>query len=652
MKNTLPKPEGIFLSDGLYKRHMQLAHPKYRADIDGLRAVAILAVVGFHAFPAVLKGGFVGVDIFFVISGFLISGIIFGNLENNSFSFAEFYRRRIRRIFPALIAVLIASLVWGWFVPLPSVYRQLGRHIAASAAFYSNFVLWHEAGYFDAAALNKPLRHIWSLAIEEQFYIIWPLLVWLIWKKRLGRLAVCLGIILASFYINARLVPNHQIAAFYSPLSRFWELTAGSLLAYLTLHPPAFYARLAERTVLPNANAKAIAGMLLIVSTVFYAIPQDQFPGWWALPPVAGAYLVISAGRDAWINRIVLSSRLLVWIGLISYPLYLWHWPLLSFAYIQEGPASSPLPVRAALVLASIALAWLTYRLVEKPIRFGPRGKEKTATLCALMVVIGYAGNYIDRHDGLEGRFPPIVQQILNFKFDHLTAWRVGTCFLEPESHPAFGDCTSHPVSAARHSVVLWGDSFAASLYPGFKKTIGDVDQLTQLSAKGCVPILDYQGKEPDPYCKNLNDYTFEYIKAEKTDRVVLAGSWEQYDWTQIDNTVKKLRQIGIKRIDLVGTFPDWKGILSQLLYNYYRSEQRIPYRMDYSFLNDHRDLDKTMAEYAKKAGINYISVLGIFCNDEGCLARVGDTGDTLTSWNNHHLTAAGSEYVVSRFPK
>lgn len=211
-------------------------HPEYRSDIDGLRAVAILSVVGFHAFPFWVKGGFVGVDIFFVISGFLISTIIFGNLERNTFSFIEFYSRRIKRIFPALLVVLIACFAFGWFALLADDYKQLGKHMAAGAGFASNIVLWNESGYFDKAAETKPLLHLWSLGIEEQFYIVWPLLLWFAWKSRFNLLAMTFSVVAVSFVLNVRGIRTDAVAAFYSPQTRFWELLVGSVLAWLTLH--------------------------------------------------------------------------------------------------------------------------------------------------------------------------------------------------------------------------------------------------------------------------------------------------------------------------------------------------------------------------------------------------------------------------------
>lgn len=213
-----------------------LTHPKYRPDIDGLRAVAVLSVVAFHAFPAWMKGGFIGVDVFFVISGFLISTIIFENLDRGTFSFADFYARRIKRIFPALLLVLIASFAFGWFLLLADEFKQLSNHIVAGAGFVSNLVLWSEAGYFDNSAETKPLLHLWSLGIEEQFYIVWPFVLWFAWKRKLNLLTLTVIVSLISFGLNLKGIKQDSVATFYSPQTRFWELLSGSILAWLAIY--------------------------------------------------------------------------------------------------------------------------------------------------------------------------------------------------------------------------------------------------------------------------------------------------------------------------------------------------------------------------------------------------------------------------------
>ncbi len=343
---------------------------RYRADIDGLRAIAVLAVIGFHAFPAWVPGGFVGVDIFFVISGYLISTIILTAVNAGRFSFATFYARRIRRIFPALIAVLAACYAAGWFLLYADRFEQLGKHIAGGAGFVANYVLWNEAGYFDADADTKPLLHLWSLGIEEQFYLVWPLMVFVAWKARLNLIALTIAIFILSSYWNVEGIRRDLVGTFYSPWTRFWELTAGSALAaivtdqhtWLGVKFRALYDGLRSRASVRDAIA--IAGLVLAMGAVFGLDRSRHYPGLWALLPVVGAFVMIAAGPEAWLNRTVLSQRVLVGIGLISYPLYLWHWPLLSFARLLTAETPPP-AVRAALIAAAFVLAWLTYKLIE-----------------------------------------------------------------------------------------------------------------------------------------------------------------------------------------------------------------------------------------------------------------------------------------------
>lgn len=385
-----------------------LSHPKYRPDIDGLRAIAVLSVVAFHAFPAWMKGGFIGVDVFFVISGFLISTIIFENLDKGTFSFSEFYARRIKRIFPALILVLIFCLIFGWFSLLPGELNQLGKHVVAGAGFVSNLVLWSESGYFDNSAETKPLLHLWSLGIEEQFYIVWPFLLWAAWKRHINFLLVIFCLLIGSFMLNIWLVHTNPVATFYSPLTRFWEFLFGSLLAFCSLRRAknvsrGFYYFTAKGgfvsqvkskigSQLVSSNVFSFVGMSLLIAG-FYLINKDLgFPGCWALLPVLGSAMIILAGPKAWFNRKILSDKIFVWFGLISFPLYLWHWPLLSFGRILYFD-TPPLKYRVVAVLLSIGLAWLTMRFFERPLRFGDRKSSlKVLSLSGSLLALAFLG--------------------------------------------------------------------------------------------------------------------------------------------------------------------------------------------------------------------------------------------------------------------
>lgn len=516
-----------------------LAHPKYRADIDGLRAIAVLLVVGFHAFPFKVKGGFIGVDVFFVISGYLISTIIVGSLERNSFSFVEFYSRRIKRIFPALLLVLMACFSFAWFALLADEYQQLGKHIAGGAGFVSNFLFWNESGYFDNTAETKPLLHLWSLGIEEQFYIVWPLLMWFAWKRRLNLLAITIVVTAISFSLNLATVGSDASAAFYSPQTRFWELLVGSILAQVTLHRQRHcldswlsrllgYVRAREENRKVLSNALSLCGAALIAISALVITKENQFPGWWAVLPTVGAMLVVSAGAQAWINRVVLSNRVLVWFGLISFPLYLWHWPLLSFANIVEGAVPSR-EIRIAAILISIVLAWLTYRLVEKPIRFGRASKAGLIALLALMIVVGFVGYNTYRENGYQSRKIAInTAEISRAKAD----WSYKTTKYEDGQITSLNKLQGQ----SKDSVLFIGDSLMGQYYPRANKiysAIGAIPYYSTVfaSRNHCLPV-PYRDAVSGPENIKCNDYYLAAIKLAKLPiykTIVLAGSWEAF---------------------------------------------------------------------------------------------------------------------------
>lgn len=490
-------------------------HPDYRPDIDGLRAAAILFVVLFHAFPMWLRGGFVGVDIFFVISGFLISTIIFRSLQKNDFSFFEFYAHRAKRIFPALIVVLAACYPFGWFALLPDEFKQLGKHMAAGAGFVQNLVLWTEAGYFDTASELKPLMHLWSLAIEEQFYLIFPVLIWAAWRAGLNVLTVVILLALISFGLNVSWIGKDAVKTFFMPQTRFWELLAGSVLAYLQFFKPkaiedwlnrwVFHRVVFRHPPLPARQGAVLLrltsafGLLLIILAVLALHRGKPFPGGWALAPVVGAALLIFSGPNAWVNRKILSNRLMVFVGVISYPLYLWHWPILSFARIIESGMPSR-EIRIAAVALSFVLAWLTYRLVERPIRFGRKfGGGTTVALCVALLTVGYVGFNAYERDGLEFRLreftkTPAVFDKKNLPWgpnEHCKArfpFATGYCRVSKDASP---------------SILIVGDSHSAALYPGITALLGENSTavVANIGRDGSIPFRNTTSldrKEPE----------------------------------------------------------------------------------------------------------------------------------------------------------
>jgi len=498
------------------RKHFTLPHIEYRPDVDGLRAVAVLLVVGYHVFPNWIQGGFIGVDIFFVISGFLISTIILRNLEAGHFSYSEFYARRIRRIFPALILVLSVSYVIGWYVLLADEYRQLGKHITGGTSFVSNFFLWKETGYFDSEAESKPLLHLWSLGIEEQFYIFWPLLLVLTWKWKRGFFIAMLAMALTSFLANVYVIGHNPSAAFYSPLTRFWELLVGGTLALLTLDR--------QHVFKENTNWISFAGVALIVAGVLLVSKRNVFPGWWALLPTTGAFLIISVQPNAWVNRHLLSNRFFVWVGLISYPLYLWHWPLLSFARIMEGGVPSS-GVRVMVVSLSIFLAWLTYVLIERKIR-----ASRTLLLLIVLVVLALSlfvmggvawKRYLPPRNNPEG-FGIVVKAMGDMEYPR------GFEAMRFDGHTFF----VKQASGENGNVIFFGDSHIAQYSARINKLLGEDPEGNKsaifASEGGCPPIPNVHD-DHHVGCEPFRSAAMKYLLSKEVDSVVVGACWNCY---------------------------------------------------------------------------------------------------------------------------
>lgn len=543
-----------------------LHHPKYRPDIDGLRAIAVLAVVVFHAFPEWLKGGFIGVDVFFVISGFLITSILVGGLRFDTFSFWDFYARRANRIFPALIIVLGTSFVFGWHTLLASEFSQLGKHIAAGSGFLSNLVLLSEVGYFDTVAETKPLLHLWSLGVEEQFYLLWPLILWASYKLNKRLLGVMLIVFVASLSANLWFVSDQKMLAFFSPLTRFWEMTAGGMLALLSLRSNA---QPQSRAV---TNLLSISGVTLIALGLAYIDKEQAFPGALACIPVAGAMLLIGAGPQAFINRL-LSLRVMVWVGLISYPLYLWHWPLLSFARLIEG-GEPALHVRLMLVATSIALAAATYNLVEKPLRHITH-THKTAALVTILAAIGIAGLVAWKQDGISSR--EVIRATANinsqftggvwqfsqnerctrrYHFEEASSYRWWFCMTNRDADP---------------TVMIVGSSFANHLYPGIAKNLS---RETVLNIGSCEISRAYSGATTDPETNYPCDGTRPHRQLEFVKQII--SSSKGLKMVIISGLLSKSTPEYIAAVDDFITYIENQGIRAVIFYPHVKHDYDI----------------------------------------------------------------------------
>lgn len=649
-----------------------LTHPKYRPDIDGLRAVAVLSVVIYHAFPAWLRGGFIGVDIFFVISGYLISTIIFSSLQTGGFNFLEFYARRVRRIFPALMVVLITSYVIGWNILFSIEFEELGKHIAGGAGFVSNLVLWSESGYFDSEAVTKPLLHLWSLGIEEQFYLVWPMLLWVTWRSHANVLVMVVLVAGGSFFFNVFQIGRDAVAVFYSPQTRFWELLAGSLLAYAGLRRggarrEAQTADADERALwvvglirvatgpgnIPSLVGAALIGMGLVV------ISEDKpFPGWWALAPTLGACLLISGGSRAWVNRVILSNRVMVWFGLISFPLYLWHWPLLSFARIVEAGLPSR-EIRALAVAAAIGLAWTTYVWVERPLRFGRNSRKKTLGLIAVMTVVGLVGYATYFAAGIENRrvmknaFKPVADGEADYRrfkatvvettfaeradAARLAALRWPVCNFGSErvvTHQEFAAKAAKCLmpSEDKPNVLILGDSHAADLWSALSSSYPKYHFLEATSA-GCIPLHNPMANTNQMEgCRTLVNHVYDSMSLARIDLVIISARWPaKLGLEQLYADALKIRNRG-PNVLVAGPTMEFKTELPKLLLR-----DKDPNR---NLKQEPFQLDRKMSAFFKdKPAIGYFSKVDFQCPANRCEWH---DGTRVNVFDYGHHTLAG----------
>ena len=627
---------------------------QYRRDIDGLRAIAVTSVVMYHVFPSVVPGGFVGVDIFFVISGFLISGIIWNRLAENTFSFTDFYGRRVRRIFPALAVVLVVTLIVGFFFLYPDELARLGKHTLAGAFFASNFVLLGEGGYFDIAAEHKPLLHLWSLSIEEQFYLVWPLLLFTLWRVRAPFFVCAILLGIGSFSINVYVTAREPASAFFDPLARSWELLVGAMVAHKVRTRGPLHG--------PLANFTSVVGIGLLAISLLALQRSTPFPGWWALLPTLGSAMVLNCAPSACLNRSILSSRPFVGIGLISYPLYLWHWPIFSIASMKLMGAISP-TVGGLIVLSSLFLAWSTYTLLEIPIRLRHSTKKVAITLTIVVSTIGGLGLLVWRSDGFVrylrvNKSAGYLTQSRSLD-DWLGEVRSDSCHI---MSLAVSSQPPHCIEQTRPLVVLWGDSFGASLYPGLRdlqraKFFG----LAQLTASSCPALPGVRSDRTN--CNEINANIMVKLKKLQPHAIILFSAWtsSRYSFQDAEISLKLQSQLSLlgqalpsTRLIVVGPIPRWERPVRAILTDMaLKSSEPPPLYLPLPDIEENRKrrrFEPSMRTVTEKSGAFYISPTEILCDAEKCLSRVSDSADGLLVVDQDgHLNPKAAAPIVSR---
>jgi peptidoglycan/LPS O-acetylase OafA/YrhL len=643
-------------------------HLKYRPDIDGLRAIAIISVLIFHAFPLALPGGFIGVDIFFVISGYLIATIIFRELRSGTFNFLEFYRRRISRIFPALILVLATCYIVGWFTLIAPDFKTLGKHIAGGFGFVQNLILYKEDGYFDAASESKFLLHLWSLGVEEQFYIFFPLGTWLVWKRPKFIFPVITLAMLVSLFSGVRMLSISHSAAFYMPQFRFWEILFGSMLAHRGVFPGSF-----EKIVESSKNLSnllSLVGIALLITSLVLINPIRNFPGFWALLPVSGALLVIMAGSKAWLNQYILANRVMVWIGLISYPLYLWHWVI--FTYIRLVNAQElTLYYGLVAILISVMFSFLTYKLVELPLRRLKTSVSKTGAYVLLGLALASTGLMTFFGNGIPSRPGTDIysrSEYAQYFVNTLPEWEFATKHHLAEAYRSecdffdiysyrFQKSTMEPrkeISVDCYTpktgtkIMLWGDSHAQQYNYGLSHILPASISVLQVASSGCEANFPNKPASSRKYCDYSNTVALEVMEKEKPNILIIAQSEGHDTINDLAKLTARAKSLGVQDVIVIGPVPHYAPYLYQVISNKYWSS--TPKRIMDNIVLSSVQTDKLLsARYKSGAGgFDYLSAMNVFCNHDGCMTYLGSDRKTgLVTYDYGHLVPEASLYFA-----
>lgn len=623
---------------------MNASELQYRPDIDGLRAVAVLLVLAFHVNVPQLRGGFVGVDVFFVISGYLIAGIIARQIESGSFSIAGFYERRARRIVPALLVLLLATAVLSSFYLLPGELVAYGKSLLGSSLSFSNFYFAANSSYFDEPAQMKPLLHTWSLAVEEQFYLLLPILLLFAarWKAT-TRIAILILVTVASFAWSAWASYREPTNAFYLPMSRVWELMLGSILAVGAF--PYIRVRWLREAV-------AIFGLAAIVYAALHFTSDTHFPGIWALLPCGGCFMVVAAGRHgASVVARVLSFRPVTFVGLISYSVYLYHWPLIVFTRMGFLPwiPRENRSYALTILVASLLLGTLSWLLVERPFRTGsfrklspPRlfavcggGMAFAAGLALVAIISG----------GLPSRFPPRAIQIAR-QLDEPVQVRQGVCFIDGETHfEDFRPDACVHFDASKKNYLLLGDSHSAALWYGLSSQMTAVN-IMQATSAGCKPNIDPpRGRD----CARMIDFIFgKYLPAHRVDALFISARWyRESDFDHLRSTIEWCKGNGVPVV-VFGPVMEYDAPLPKLLaYSIASDDPGLAQR---HIRPEMFDWDRRMQIEAEHDWhVHYISLISLQCPNGVCI-NYADPAQLLSLMkDDNHFSDAGSMLIAKK---
>ena len=620
----------------------------YRPEIDGLRTFAILPVLFFHAGFSWITGGYLGVDVFFVISGYLISSIIIKEYANHQFSLAYFYERRARRILPALFFVLVSATIAAWWLLGPQQLTRFAQSVMATLGFVANIYFWQHIDYFTGDTSLLPLLHLWSLGVEEQFYLLFPLLFLAFWSKKHRLIGLLAALFVASLLAAHWIDPSYGSAAFYLLPTRAWELLAGAACAFYLQQRPS------RGRVWGNQLGSALALAVLISSFICFS-PTTHHPSLWTLIPVGATVGLIVFTQPYTYTARLLSLRPLVWIGLLSYSAYLWHQPLFAFTRIALVQSELDLKTSLGLLVLTFMLAAISWRWVEQPFRnrqFLSRRMVFSLSLGSIAMMMS-AMLWLQYQNGYPQRFNT-VQRML-FTHQALSAQQAGhdPCFVahDKDSQTLGETCK---INTEQPDAML-GDSHASALWYGLVQHY----PLAKYTASGCAPLLGDEIHAWRPFCPAINQFNFNEIQQKQPPLVILHANWLLYQkhlpqhdpdliGKQLSNTLAYLRQIAPHtRVVVIGDVPQWPPSLISILSNYAKTGD-APHQLPNPTYAELKQLEQRLQRHMDQQAL-FISVLDMLCDAEGMCQTIVPVGDTWepVAWDYGHLSRSGASEIA-----
>jgi peptidoglycan/LPS O-acetylase OafA/YrhL len=600
-------------------------------DIQGLRALAVLAVVIYHINPSILPGGYLGVDIFFVISGYLIIGHIWNQLENKNFYLINFYLKRVKRLFPALFVMILGSIIIGYFILLPSETTSLHKSIISSLFYVSNFYFYSVTDYFNTSIHYAPMLHTWSLSVEEQFYIFFPLLLIFLHKYKKKILLLLFGLFIIFFILSLILVNIDQSFAFYSSPSRFFQFLAGGLLSI---------SKLSNNLNKIKNELLSLIGLIIISICFFLYNDTTTFPGINALLPTLATLLIIFSSEKSKYVHLLFTNKISILIGNASYSIYLWHWPLIVYWKLNTGALTK---IEQLLILIlSIIIGLISWHFIENKTRYMKFKNSPILLSIGLSSVIAVI--MIITMDGMKYRYDTNQLKIADYLNYSELDYREGTCFFTDKNNDIklFDKKTCIKFDEKKQNILLIGDSHAAMFYTTLSHNISGNQTLSQITASGCRPLLNAKGKER---CTNLIKYAYDDILKNYTfDTIIISARWQKDEITAINETLNYLKNYS-KNILFIGTGIDFETSLPRILIS---NKKDFITKNDLYKYNEVLEIDSSIQKLIedKSENIKYISTFTPFCNQDGCKLTINDLP---IIYDTNHLTLDASNYIYKQ---